>query len=129
MRKKKINQFEQLSISVTQWMGSSQSLVIHTLIFVVCFLLILIGLNASTVMLVVTTAVSLEAIYLSLFIQMTVNRQAKSISKVEKDIDEIQEDVDEMQEDDEEEDQTNRLITQIHKQLKDIDKKVNSLNK
>ncbi len=110
-------------------MGTTNSLIVHTLIFVACFLLILIGLNAATVMLVVTTAVSLEAIYLSLFIQMTVNRQAKSISKVEKDIDEIQEDVDEMQEDDEVEDQTNLLIAQIHKQLKDIDKKVNSINK
>ena len=53
-------------------------------------------------LLVLTTIVSLEAIYLSLFIQMTVNYTTQSIEEVESDIDEIQEDIQEMQEDVEE---------------------------
>jgi peptidoglycan hydrolase CwlO-like protein len=67
-------------------------------------------------LLVLTTAVSLEAIYLALFIQMTVNKNTKSLADVEedieeiavdvegieKDIDEIQEDVEEIEKDDEE---------------------------
>ena len=37
-----------------------------------------------------TTAVSLEAIYLSIFIQMTVNRNTQSLEEVEEDIEGIQ---------------------------------------
>ncbi|HBY74527.1 TPA: hypothetical protein DEG21_01265 [Patescibacteria group bacterium] len=50
-------------------------------------------------LLILTTVVSLEAIYLAIFIQMTVNRNTLSLKAVEEDIDEIQEDIDEIQED------------------------------
>ena len=39
-------------------------------------------------LLVLTTIVSLEAIYLSIFIQMTINFQQQSLEEVEQDIDE-----------------------------------------
>ncbi|MCC6323696.1 DUF1003 domain-containing protein, partial [Candidatus Nomurabacteria bacterium] len=51
------------------------------------------------ILLVVTTLVSLEAIYLSIFIQMSVNRQARKLHAVARDVEEIQEDVEEIQED------------------------------
>jgi low affinity Fe/Cu permease len=86
-----------LSIRVTEWMGSSASIVVHTIIFILSFCLIFFGVPFEKILLVLTTAVSLEAIYLALFIQMTVNRQAESIEDVAEDIDEIQEDVDEIQ--------------------------------
>ncbi|MBX4198352.1 hypothetical protein KW782_03400 [Candidatus Parcubacteria bacterium] len=82
-----------------QWMGSIPSLIVHTLFFIGSFSLIFLGFDLQSVLLILTTAVSLEAIYLSLFIQMTVNRQAESIEDVAEDIDEIQEDIDEIQED------------------------------
>lgn len=50
-------------------------------------------------MLFLTTIVSLEAIYLAIFIQMTVNRNTEELQEVGQDIDEIQEDIDEIQED------------------------------
>lgn len=50
-------------------------------------------------LLVLTTVVSLEAIYLAIFIQMSLNRTRESLAEVEQDIDEIQEDVDEIQHD------------------------------
>ena len=56
-------------------------------------------------LLVLTTIVSLEAIYLSIFIQMSVNKSNKHIEVIKEDvneiqnIDEIQEDIDEIQED------------------------------
>lgn len=60
-------------------------------------------------LLILTTIVSLEAIYLAIFIQMTVNHASREIEdvgedigEIQKDIDEIQEDVDELQEDVEE---------------------------
>ncbi len=55
--------------------------------------------DTDRMLLILTTIVSLEAIYLSLFIQMTVNYQQASLEEVEHDIDEIQEDIDEIQED------------------------------
>ncbi len=54
------------------------------------------------ILLVFTTIVSIEAIYLSLFIQMTVNQQAKSLKEVEEDVEDIQENIEDIQEDVEE---------------------------
>jgi len=81
-------------------MGSVPSLIIHTLIFIGFFLSAYIGLlTLSSMLLILTTVVSLEAIYLALFIQMTVNENTKSLREVEEDIEDIQEDVEELGED------------------------------
>ncbi len=85
---------------ITQWVGSMWSLALHTLIFVLAFLAVAFDLlPLNTMLLILTTAVSLEAIYLAIFIQMTVNENTMSLREVEEDIDEIQEDVEEMSED------------------------------
>jgi len=84
----------------TTWVGSTSSLTVHTLVFVLFFALSFSHLISwDSMFLILTTIVSLEAIYLAIFIQMTVNRQAAALEEVEKDIGEIQEDVDEIQED------------------------------
>ncbi len=49
-----------------------------------------------TILLVLTTIVSLEAVYLSIFIQMTVNRNTQSLTNVETNIDELEEDMGEI---------------------------------
>ncbi len=85
--------------SFIEWIGSFPSLIIHTLIFASCFVVGFLHGNWDTVLLVLTTIVSLEAIYLSIFIQMSINRNTESLEEVEKDIDEIQKDVDEIAED------------------------------
>jgi septal ring factor EnvC (AmiA/AmiB activator) len=97
---------EKISIRATRWIGSTQSLVVHTLLFLAAFLLAIFGVALDRVLLVLTTIVSLEAIYLSIFIQMSVNRSdrrlrvvSRDVAEIEKDIDEIQHDVDEIQED------------------------------
>lgn len=85
------------------WVGSVSSLAFHTIVFVVFFFMALVGfLSWSIMLLVLTTVVSLEAIYLAIFIQMTVNRHTESLRGVEEDIDEIEGDIDELQEDVEE---------------------------
>lgn len=85
-------------------------------------------------MLVLTTIVSLEAIYLSIFIQMSVNRQARRLREVsrdieeisedvegiQKDVEEIQEDVEEIQEDEEEEEENDPQFDQIKKTLETL---------
>lgn len=81
-------------------MGSIPSLVVHTLIFIGFFLAVWIDiLDLDSMLLILTTLVSLEAIYLSLLIQMTVNENTRALREVEVDIDEIQEDVEELGED------------------------------
>lgn len=111
---------EKIAIRATRWVGSISSLVVHTLLFVTAFVITLLGVSFDRVLLVLTTIVSLEAIYLSIFIQMSVNRserRLRSVSKevreisvdieeisedveeIQKDVDEIQRDVDEIQED------------------------------
>ena len=79
------------------WIGSPASLIVHTLVFIV-------GFSASSrwwvdwnlMLLVLTTVVSLEAIYLAIFIQLSVNRQAASLIGVEEDAETIQENVEEL---------------------------------
>src|SRR4051812_21967140 len=93
---------EYVSFRATRWVGSTGSLVFHTAMFLISFLLYFFGVPFNTILLVLTTVVSLEAIYLSIFIQMSVNRQSKHLREVAKDVDEIQENVEEMQEDVEE---------------------------
>lgn len=85
---------------ITSWVGSIQSLAVHTFLFIGVFLLGLTHVATwEFLLLILTTIVSLEAIYLAIFIQYTVNRQTESLKEVEEDIDEIQEDVEELGED------------------------------
>ncbi|HRH23974.1 MAG TPA: hypothetical protein PK109_00050 [Candidatus Paceibacterota bacterium] len=84
----------------TTWVGSVASLIVHTVAFAAAFAVGLFGLASwELVLLILTTIVSLEAIYLAIFIQMTVNRNTAQLREVEEDIDEIQEDVEELGED------------------------------
>lgn len=85
---------------LTTWIGSRTSLAVHTIVFTCSFATSWFGwVSFQTMLLVLTTALSLEAIYLAIFIQMTVNTNTASLRGVEEDIDEIQEDVEEMSED------------------------------
>ena len=86
--------------AVTRWVGSVHSIVLHTVVFIASFVAVFAGVvNFDRMLLVLTTAVSLEAIYLAIFIQLSVNQASESLEEVEQDIDEIQEDIDEIQED------------------------------
>jgi uncharacterized membrane protein len=109
----KLVEIDAVSQKMTKWIGSIPSLIVHTIIFASCFILVLLGAPLDRVLLVLTTIVSLEAIYLAIFIQMTVNKNtadideiqedvediAEDIQEMEKDVDEIQKDIDEIQED------------------------------
>lgn len=95
-----MQKFIHLIEAFTRGIGSIASIIVHTLIFAGVLLLGVLELTTwDTVLLVLTTAVSLEAIYLAIFIQMSVNQNTQSLKAVEEDVDEIQEDVEEIQED------------------------------
>jgi low affinity Fe/Cu permease len=88
------------SARMTRRIGSPASILFHTLVFVGCFGSAFFDVvSFDRMLLVLTTLVSLEAIYLAIFIQMSINQTTESLEIVEHDIDEIQEDIDEIQED------------------------------
>lgn len=101
----------------TTWLGSPISIAVHTLLFAAAFTLVGFGVPLDTVLLTLTTAVSLEAIYLALFIQMTVNRNTKSLADVEEDIEEIAEDMEEIAED----------VEGIEKDIDEIEKDIDEM--
>jgi low affinity Fe/Cu permease len=138
-KKSKQKALELWSVKVTDWVGTPYSLVVHTLFFIFIFALRFIGVSVDQILLILTTAVSLEAIYLAILIQMTVNRNTASLQSVEDDIEDIQEDVEDLeenveeisedlediQEDDEKDEQTQEMILkslemQIGKMQKDL---------
>ncbi len=90
---------QKLSMRATQSIGSVESLLVHTVVFVVAFLSVLFGVSFDRVLLVLTTVLSLEAIYLAIFIQMTVNQNTLQLRVVERDIEELSEDLEEISED------------------------------
>ena len=93
-RKSKID-FGQNAEIITRWIGSGISLLIHTLLFIFSFLAPIFNLiSFEKMLLVLTTMVSLEAIYLSIFIQMSINRHTEDIEEIQEDIEEIKENVD-----------------------------------
>lgn len=114
--------FERIVASI----GSVRSLVIHTIVFSSSFLIALLGIVEWEIMLLVlTTLVSLEAIYLSLLIQITVNRHTKSLKEVEEDIEEISEDIEELGEDMED---IQEDLEEISEDIEEIQEDVEELN-
>lgn len=108
-RVKKVTKPKTRLDSLVTWVGTPASLVAHTIFFVFMLSLRLFGVSASDVMLILTTVVSLEAIYLNIFIQMGVNRQAdeqaetrsvlsSEISSLHETVEEVQETMEEVQE-------------------------------
>jgi len=91
---------QKTALAVTRWIGSPTSLVLHTVIFIGSFLAVHFGLiGFEEMLLVLTTIVSLEAIYLSLLIQMTINYTTEAVEDIGEDVEEMQEDIGEIQED------------------------------
>lgn len=89
---------EQLILQVPHHIGSLASLFVHTLLFIGIFSLHWIDFTFDQILLILTTLVSLEAIYLSVFIQMTINHQAEQIEEVSEDVEEMSKDIDTIQE-------------------------------
>lgn len=96
-------QLEKTALKITKAVGSPVSIVIHSILFLGSFALAFWGfVDFDRMLLFLTTVVSLEAIYLAIFIQMTINYQSANIAEVQEDVEEISEDVGEIQEDVEE---------------------------
>lgn len=110
--------FEKMAFKAAKNLGSSTSLLIHTLLFIGIFSLRWFGSSVEQILLILTTIVSLEAIYMSIFIQMTVNRHSEGLIAVQEDIEDIQEDVEEISED----------IEDIQEDVKEISEDVDEIS-
>jgi len=118
LREKNIKFLTKVTDWVMWWIGSIQSLVVHSVIFLTAFLLPVFDIVAvDKMLLVLTTVLSLEAIYLAIFIQMSVNRSQEHIEDIREDIEEIQDDIEEISEDIEE---ISEDIDDIQEDIEDI---------
>lgn len=114
---------KQVSQKITNWIGTPASIVAHTIVFIVAFALVLFGISIDQILLVLTTVVSLEAIYLAIFIQMTVNQNLASVEAVKEEVKEIGDDVEEISEDVEEiSEDIEEISEDIEEMSEDIDK-------
>ncbi len=102
----------------TRWIGSTRSLIVHTVLFLGAFSLPLFGISLERVLLVLTTLLSLEAIYLAIFIQMSVNKNTKDIEIIQEDVEDIQEDIEEIEED---VDEIQKDVDEIQEDIEEIE--------
>lgn len=113
---------EKVSFKIISWIGTPYSVIFHTLLFIAFPCLAFLGFSLQYVLIIFTTWLSLEAIYLSIFIQMTVNRNTESLEEVEEDIEDIQEEVNE-------EEEAHKVLIHIGQQMKNIQQELDILKK
>lgn len=65
---------ERCATSIAKGSGTTASLVIHTIVIAGVLSLYFVGVELNTVLLILTTLLSIEAIYLSILIQFLQNR-------------------------------------------------------
>jgi uncharacterized membrane protein len=104
---------------ITDWIGSTSSIIVHTIFFIGIFFLRLMQVPTDDILLILTTAVSLEAIYLAIFIQRSINQNSQDLEDVSEDIEEIQKDVEEISED----------VEEIQKDVDEISEDVDEIQK
>ncbi|AZI68228.1 DUF1003 domain-containing protein [Kaistella daneshvariae] len=117
-KQEKVDFLVRVTDGVMWWIGSIPSLIVHSVLFLTAFLLPVFGVvEFDKMLLVLTTVLSLEAIYLAIFIQMSVNRSQEHIEDLKEDVNEIQEDIEDIQEDIEE---ISEDIDDIQEDIEDI---------
>lgn len=113
---------QKISFKLISWVGTPYSIIFHTLLFLAVPALALLGFELRSILLMFTTWLSVEAIYLAIFIQMSVNRNTESLEEVEEDIEDIQEEASE-------EEEAHRVLLHIGQQMKTIQHDLDVLRK
>jgi peptidoglycan hydrolase CwlO-like protein len=108
------------------WVGSPGSLLAHSIIFIIFFGFIALGYDSAKTLLILTTLVSLEAIYLSIFIQIAINKNTRSLEDVTEEMEEISEDIEEIQEDVED---IQEDVEEISEDVEEIQEEINDSEK
>ena len=128
---------EKIALKIVKLIGTVGSVIVHTVIFALAILLYAFNCyDRELIMLVVTTIVSLEAIYLSIFIQMGMNNHGKKLEEIkenvediQENVEDIQEDVEELNEDEDEEDDEDVDLKKIKDTLEILVKEIKDLKK
>lgn len=124
--KKREDILDKIANSIMWWIGSIPSLIAHTVVFALCFLLPLFDIVSFDKMLLsLTTILSLEAIYLAIFIQMGVNRSSVHIEDIREDIEDIQEDIEDISDDI---DEISEDIEDIQEDLEEISEDIEEIS-
>lgn len=113
---------ERVSFKVIRWVGTPYSVIFHTLLFIAIPSLVFFGFEVRSILLIFTTWLSIEAIYLAIFIQMSVNRNTESLEEVEEDIEDIQEEASE-------EEEAHKVLINIGKEMRVIQHELDILKK
>lgn len=113
---------ERVSFKIIRWIGTPFSVILHTLIFIGIPMTGFLGYDLRSILIFFTTWLSIEAIYLSIFIQMTVNRNTQSLEEVEEDIEDIQEE-------EQQEEEARKVLLHIGQQMKTIQHELDTLKK
>lgn len=114
---KALRGIDRFALRSTSYIGSPASLIIHTVLFIGIFALGFFGIALEQILLILTTLVSLEAIYLAIFIQISVNQQAVQLQAVSQEVEEISGDVDEI----------SRDIDEIQEEVEDLAEEVEEI--
>lgn len=110
--------------ALTQWIGTPQSIILHTVFFTVMLIWCLLDrTNRDHILLVLTTIVSLEAIYQMLFLQLTVNQQGKELTEVKSVMDEVQESVESVQT---AVDEVQETVEEVHETVEEVHEEVHA---
>ncbi len=127
------DQVQKAALTFTRWVGSIPSLILHTIFFGGAFFAVAFGIiDFNQMLLILTTIVSLEAIYLAIFIQMTINFTTQSLQEVSQDVEEIQEDIEEISEDvgeiQEDVEEMSEDVGELQKDVEDITEDVEEMS-
>lgn len=85
-----MTRFEKFALKITHWIGTPASLLIHSLVFTTVLVMMFV-FDPGKVLLVFTTALSMEAIYLTIFVQMSLNKASKTLIEMGENVDELME--------------------------------------
>lgn len=77
---------------ITGWIGTPFSLIVHTIIFGGILALRFFGVAADYILYIFTTAIAIEVIYLAIFIQLSINKSARTMERMESGLEFIRED-------------------------------------
>lgn len=124
-RKKRIT-IVMLSEKLIEWLGTPTSIFIHTLFFIGMFITLFFGWTMEEMLLMLTTILSIEAIYLALFIQMSLNKTTENLENVEDDIEIIQKS-DKL--DDIQDEKIEKTLLTIHERIQRIQTDLESISK
>ncbi len=121
-------------VHIPIWLGTIQSVVIHTFVFSGFYAAAILagGTDGDHIISIFTNILSIEAIYLSIFIQLSVNRSNKNVEQIKEDVSELNENIDDIAEDvselNENIDDIAEDVSEINENIDDIAEDVDELN-